>query len=160
MATNQYEQAAIEALRSYHSVAASEFPENMQLSFDQFLAYIKTKPDFLLNFGKSVVGAAGLSGVGMSGIFDSMESLARQTQGRVSQFPDGYPRLTEFYDALMGRALQWDVKVIAAVGKQAAIEGANNVATVAGIALGGYGLILAISAGVGLYVVISSWKRR
>jgi hypothetical protein len=160
VASNQYESSAIEALRAWHSVAAAEFPQNMQLSFDEFLAYVRQRgPNWLLDFGKDVVGTANLSGVGMSRVIKLMEDLARQTQGRVSQYPDGYPKLTEFEDALIGRSLQWDVSVISAVSKKIVVEGTQKVATIGALALGSYGLILAISAGVGLYMVVSSYRK-
>lgn len=155
-----YEQQAIEALRAWHRVASSEFPLNMQLPFDQFLAYVKQKPNFLLDFGKSVVGTANLSGVGMAGVLRSMEELARQAQGRVTQYEDGYPRLAEFFEALSGRALQWDVRVIKAFATDTAAKGLEAAATAGKTFLAGYGLILALSAGAGLFMVIMSWKKR
>lgn len=157
---NHYELQAITALRAWHSVAAAEFPANMQLSFDEFLAYIRLKPDFLLSFGKSVVDTANLSGVGMPGVIRSMEELARQSQGRVSQFHDGYPKLSEFFEALIGRALQWDVKVIGTVAKDITVKGLEAAASAGKTFLQGYGLILALSAGAGLFLVISSWKKK
>lgn len=157
---NAYEQQAIDALRAWHSVAASEYPANMKMSFDEFLAYAKLKgPDFLTLFGKSVAAAASLSGVGMQGVLQSMEALARQSQGRVSQYPDGYPRMTEFFDALVGRALQWDVRVVTAVAKDTAVEGLQNVATAGKWFLGGSLVYLAIAGLFGVYIFASSFKR-
>lgn len=157
---NSYELQAIEALRAWHAVAASEFSQNMKLSFDQFLAYVKLKgPSFLTDFGKSVAGAASLSGVGMAGVLKSMEELARQSQGRVTQYPDGYPKLTEFYDALVGRALKWDVSVVAAVSKDIAVDGLNKAAALGSIFLTGWGLITLMGAATALIVAYTQLKK-
>lgn len=160
MGSNAYELAAIDALRAWHRVAATEFPQNMKLSFDQFLAWVRTKPNWVLDFGKSVVPTANLLGVGMQGVIKSMEELARQSQGRVSQYQDGYPKLTEFFDALAGRALSWDVSVVKALAADTAVKGLDKAATAATTFIAGYGAILAISAGVGLYVLITSYRKR
>lgn len=153
---SQYELQAIEALRAWHRVAAAEFPLNMKLSFDEFLAYVRSKPNWLLEFGKAVSQTASLSGVGMPGVIASMEELARQAQGRVTQYSDGYPRLAEFYDALAGRALKWDVSVIKAVAVDSAIQTLETAATFGKTFLAGYGLILALSAGLGVYMYFKS----
>lgn len=151
-----YEQQAIEALRAWHRVASAEFSQNMQLSFDQFLAYVKQKPNFLLDFGKSVVGTANLSGIGMAGVLRSMEDLARQAQGRVTQYEDGYPRLAEFFEALSGRALQWDVSVVKAFASDTVSKGAGIVGKAAAVALGGYTLYIVAFGIISLYVLYKS----
>ncbi len=157
---NAYEQQAIEALRAWHAVAASEFSQNMKLSFDDFLKYVKLRgPSFLTDFGKSVAGAASLSGVGMGGVLKSMEELARQSQGRVSQYPDGYPKLTEFFDALAGRALKWDVGVVTAVSKDIAVEGLNKAATLGSIFLTGWGLVTLAGAATALLIAYAQVKK-
>ncbi len=157
---NAYEQQAIEALRAWHEVAAAEFPQNMKLSFDDFLNYVKQRgPSFLTDFGKSVAGAASLSGIGMGGVLTSMQELARQSQGRVSQYPDGYPKLTEFFDALAGRALQWDVRVVAAVSKDIAVEGIQNVAAAGSVFLAGWGLVTVLGAVTALIVAYTAMKK-
>ncbi len=157
---NAYEQQAVEAFRAWHAVAASEFPSNMPLSFDAFLGVVKLKgPNFLNDFGKSVAGAASLSGVGMSGVIKSMQELARQYQGRYTTYPDGYPRLNEFSEALVGRALNWDFSVVSAVSKDIAIDGANKVATIASVAFAGWGLVTVLGAVTALIVAYTAMKK-
>ena len=157
---NSYELQAVEALRAWHAVAASEFSQNMQLPFDKFLEVAKLKgPNFLTELGKSVSGAASLSGVGMPGVLRSMEELARQYQGRYTTYPDGYPRLNEFFEALTGRALAWDFGVIKAVSKDIAVDGLNKAATIGSIFLTGWGLVTVMGAATALIVAYTQLKK-
>ncbi len=160
-----YEQLAREALSAFHSTASSEYPANMRLSRDEFIAWMATAtPSFLLDFGKSVSGTANLSGVGMPKVLDAMRSLARRQQGTVESYlaspsvPLGFPKTTNFYQALVDRSLSWDIGVYAAVGKDIAVKGAENIATAAKVALGGYTLYLVGFGLISLYILYRKAK--
>jgi len=158
-----YEQLAKEALGAFHFTAASEFPSNMRLSRDEFIAWMSTAtPTFLLDFGKSVAGTANLSGIGMDKVLGTMQSLARKQQGTVESYlasptiPLGFPKTTNFYTALKDRSLSWDIGVYSAVGRDIAVQGVSAVSTAAKVALGGYTLYL---VGFGLVTLYLMYKR-
>lgn len=114
-------QAALEALRVWHN-AAIQYPENYTLTFTQFVDWIDKAAGgtWRENFGASVIDAQEY--LGFQAVINAMENLAHTSKGRVTQFPDGYFKGSEFFEALIGKLTTFNWDRIKAVGSGVASD--------------------------------------
>lgn len=149
------------AFKEFWSVARSEFPENMVMSFEEFYGYMAQRgTESLADFGYTCALTADGWGSDASDVWNSMQAYARKTQGQVAQYADGYPKMSDFYDALIGKMNEWNVSRIGAAFGNTAKESFQEATAIAGTALGGYlGITAAVSL-VGLFIVIISFKKK
>ena len=152
---------AKDAFKEFWRVAHAEFPENMQMSFEEFWGYMSQRSQSeLKEFGQSVFLVGEGWGADIQDAWDAMQSYARKSRGMVSQYADGYPRLSDFYDALLGKMNEWNVSRIGSAFGNVAKESFSEATAIAGTALGGYlGITAAISI-AGVFLVIMSFKKR
>jgi len=133
----------------------------MKMSFEEFYGYMAQRGQgFLLDLGDSCIGTASLVGVGASGVTDAMQKQARQSQGQVAQYDDGYPKGSEFFDSLMGKDLSWPVSRIAATAGNIAKTGAEKVADIGTTAIAGYLSLTALASIAGIIIVILSFRKK
>jgi hypothetical protein len=149
------------AFKDFWNVASSEFPQNMKLSFNDFYAFmLQRDEDSIVDFGKSVYRLNHTWGWNSATSTEAMQELARKNQGQVSQYDDGYPRLSDFYDALLGKFNSWPVSRIVSAAGGVAKDTASDVTTIATTAVGGYLGITALVSLAGIVLVIMSFKKR
>jgi len=149
------------ALKDFWSTASAEFPENMQMSFEEFYGYMSQRTDsFMVDFGKSCYWLASAPGQDISVVTQAMQELARKNQGQISQYDDGYPRGSDFFDALIGKFNSWPVSRIASFAGNVATSTAQQVTNVAATAVTGYVGITAAVSLVGLMFVILSFRKK
>lgn len=150
-----------QALKDFWTTAAAEFPENMQMSFEEFYGYMSQRTDsFMVDFGKSCYWLASAPGQDASVVTSAMQDLARKNQGQISQYDDGYPRGSDFFDALLGKFNSWPVSRIAAFAGNVAKSTAEQTTAIAATAVTGYvGVTAAISV-VGILFVILSFRKK
>lgn len=149
------------AFKEFWQVAKSEFPSNMQMSFEEFYGYMSQRTQAeLADFGQSVYDTGTGWGADINDAWDAMRSYARKTQGRVAQYDDGFPRLADFYDALLGKMNEWNVSRIGAAFGNTAKESLEAATGAASVALGSYLGISAVVSIVGIFFVIMSFKKK
>lgn len=152
---------AKDAMREFWKVAHAEFPQNMQMSFEEFWGYMNQRSQETLgDFGQSVYDLSTGWGSDIDDAWSAMQEYARRSQGQVAQYSDGYPRMSDFFDALLGKMNEWPVSRIGAAFGNTAKETLDKVATVGGLALGGYATVMTIASAIGLFLVIKSYSKR
>lgn len=152
---------ARDAFKEFWSVAAARYPQNMQMSFEEFYGYMLQRgEDSLADFGESVYLTGQGWGQSIDAAWAAMREYAEFTQGRVAQYPDGYPKLSDFYDALLGKMEEWNVERIGAAFGNIAKEGIEKVATVGAVALGGYAAIMVGVSALGLFLILMSYRKK
>ncbi|MGE3263594.1 MAG: hypothetical protein AB7K68_17590 [Bacteriovoracia bacterium] len=142
--------AANEALRPWHNIAI-QYPENYSLTFTQLIQWIdRTNPTWRENFGASVIDTQEF--LGMQAVTNAMESLAEQSKGRVTTYPNGDMKGSEFNQALLGKVstLNWDR--IQADAVSVAKDTAEAINTSASWFLGGSMAYIAIAGIIGILV--------
>lgn len=152
---------AEDALKVFWSTSAAEFPENMTLSWEQFLSWMRQRGEnFFIDFGNTVAAQDTTFGLFSGAAHEAMRDLARHNQGKVAQFDDGFPRGSDFFDALVGQLGNWSVSRIWNATKEVSVATAKEAASIGGLALTGYvGAMIAASA-VGLFLVILSFRKK
>lgn len=98
-----------DALHEYFKEAKRLFPENMKVSFDEFLKLIDLKSkSYIMGLGLGIKMAE----ISQSNIEDAMESLARNAQGKI---PDD---VFVFTQAIIKREKEFDWQAFKEVSKQ------------------------------------------
>lgn len=152
---------ARDAFKEFWTVARAEYPENMQMSFEEFYGYMSQRSqETLADFGLSVYLLGQNWGQSIDDAWEAMQTLARKNQGKVAQYDDGYPRMSDFYDALLGKYSEWSASRIGAAFGNVAKGTVEDIATYGGAAIGGYLGITAVVSIVGIFLVIMSYKKR
>jgi len=131
-------QASLEALRAWHNTAI-KYPDNYQLTFTQLIDWIDKSGDgkgsWRENFGGAVIDTQEY--LGFNAVSNAMTDLAEKSEGRVTTFPDGFFRGSEFFEALIGKVSTWNWDKIKVISTDVAKSVADKVDFGSKLFLGG-----------------------